>query len=347
MGKGFENVNHYDKAVIEFFGIDNIHAVRTSMEQLMNLCLTNEELDVAEWHSKLAQSRWLHHIRQILLGTQRIIKCVETDAASCLVHCSDGWDRTAQLTSLAQLMLDPYYRTMKGFASLIEKEWLSFGHQFEERVGHGHAEIHDQRSPIFVQFMDCVWQILRQAPLLFEFTEEFLMAILDHLYDCRFGTFLFNSEAQRVNAKCKERTESLWSYLLSSEQSDLYMNYLFHYCDRKETVMQISTDPRRLILWEAYHLRYSKEFFENSLTPAVAAMHHSKKNSYIPEGKYDNNNEDDDDSVMDDERASSVFTRLRRDAMSREDAFKQKKHKLIALHQIPKEIKHHMLEISE
>mmetsp|Transcript_25581 Transcript_25581/g.41028 ORF Transcript_25581/g.41028 Transcript_25581/m.41028 type:complete len:123 (-) Transcript_25581:49-417(-) len=122
--------------------------------------------------------------------------------------------------------------------------------------------------------MDCVWQILRQAPLLFEvssfveltlasidmfcvyqFTEEFLMAILDHLYDCRFGTFLFNSEAQRVNAKCKERTESLWSYLLSSEQSDLYMNYLFHYCDRKETVMQISTDPRRLILWEAYHLR--------------------------------------------------------------------------------------------
>jgi len=135
MGKGFENVNHYDKAVIEFFGIDNIHAVRTSMEQLMNLCLTNEELDVAEWHSKLAQSRWLHHIRQILLGTQRIIKCVETDAASCLVHCSDSWDRTAQLTSLAQLMLDPYYRTMKGFASLIEKEWLSFGHQFEERVG--------------------------------------------------------------------------------------------------------------------------------------------------------------------------------------------------------------------
>jgi len=57
--------------------------------------------------------------------------------------------------------------------------------------------------------MDCVWQILRQAPLLFEvssfveltlasidmfcvyqFTEEFLMAILDHLYDCRFG-FVF------------------------------------------------------------------------------------------------------------------------------------------------------------
>lgn len=30
-----------------------------------------------------------------------------------LVHCSDGWDRTPQIISLAQLILDPYYRTFK------------------------------------------------------------------------------------------------------------------------------------------------------------------------------------------------------------------------------------------
>ena len=28
-----------------------------------------------------------------------------------LVHCSDGWDRTPQVISLAEVMLDPYYRT--------------------------------------------------------------------------------------------------------------------------------------------------------------------------------------------------------------------------------------------
>lgn len=56
---------------------------------------------------------------------------MESGKTSVIVHCSDGWDRTAQLTSLAMLMLDGYYRTIRGFQMLIEKEWLSFGHRFQ------------------------------------------------------------------------------------------------------------------------------------------------------------------------------------------------------------------------
>ena len=44
-----------------------------------------------------------------------IPQAVTVEGASVLVHCSDGWDRTAQVCSLGSLLMDPYYRTIKGF----------------------------------------------------------------------------------------------------------------------------------------------------------------------------------------------------------------------------------------
>ena len=37
-----------------------------------------------------------------------------------LIHCSDGWDRTSQLTSLSQIMMDSEYRTIKGFMVILK-----------------------------------------------------------------------------------------------------------------------------------------------------------------------------------------------------------------------------------
>ena len=44
-----------------------------------------------------------------------LIKAVAEESVNVVVHCSDGWDRTAQTCSLASIILDPYYRTMHGF----------------------------------------------------------------------------------------------------------------------------------------------------------------------------------------------------------------------------------------
>ena len=48
----------------------------------------------------------LHHIVCLQVSVHR---------TSVVVHCSDGWDRTSQLTSLSMLLLDSYYRTLTGF----------------------------------------------------------------------------------------------------------------------------------------------------------------------------------------------------------------------------------------
>jgi myotubularin-related protein 1/2 len=85
--------------------------------------------------SLLGDSGWLIHIQSVLAGAAWIAARVAMESASVLVHCSDGWDRTTQLVSLACLLLDPYYRTFAGFQALVEKDWLAFGHPFSDRVG--------------------------------------------------------------------------------------------------------------------------------------------------------------------------------------------------------------------
>lgn len=165
-----------------------------------------------------------------------------------------GGDRTAQLTSLSMLMLDSYYRTMKGFQVLIEKEWLSFGHKFEQRTGHGNDHYQDgDRSPVFLQFVDCVFQLTKQFPSSFEFNEQFLIIMLDHLYSCLFGTFLCNSEAQRVKEDLKNKTVSFWSFINS--HLDDFLNPL--YSPSNNHVIFPVASLRRINLWTAYYCRWN------------------------------------------------------------------------------------------
>ncbi|KAI9919623.1 hypothetical protein PsorP6_017748 [Peronosclerospora sorghi] len=164
---------------------------------------------------------------RVLSGARRVAEVLHKDGASVLVHCSDGWDRTPQLVALAQLILDPFYRSLRGFASLIEKEWCSFGHKFADLVGVG-KDITDQpneRSPVMLQFLDYVWQMTRQFPTCFEFNEKFLLHISDSLISGYYGTFLYNSERERVMEKVWERTESVWTPVLENSvpyKSPLY-----------------------------------------------------------------------------------------------------------------------------
>ncbi len=194
---------------------------------------------------------WLQHVRLVWKMARDIVELLER-GSSVMCHCSDGWDRTAQVVALAQLALDPHCRTLRGFGTLIQKEWCAFGHKFAERHGHD-AHIadaqHEQRAPIFLQFLDAVYQLVSQQPSYFEFTPALLLSLADHSHACLFGTFLVNSPSESAELNLPATTQSFWSFVLGHESAFLNAAYEA----RAETLLPKAEEFQ---LWSDYHIRW-------------------------------------------------------------------------------------------
>ena len=178
---------HYPGMRLWHMDIANIHGARTALKKLFALCgpcgVANND---NSYLAKLEGAGWLKEVRLIMQASVRMVQFIEVERASVLTHCSDGWDRTAQMSALGQLLMDPFYRTIDGFGILVEKEWISFGHQFLRRCGHGQQNAtDDQRSPVLLLWLDCVWQLTQQHGEIYEFNGSLLLAMADHLFSCR------------------------------------------------------------------------------------------------------------------------------------------------------------------
>ncbi|EJW74623.1 hypothetical protein WUBG_14471 [Wuchereria bancrofti] len=96
-GKGFENVRNYTNLRFHFFDIDNIHIMRTSLSKLLEAC--HRAKTVSDYYKQLEASSWLKHVLA-LLECGNFLAISIARGISCVVHCSDGWDRTAQSVSI-------------------------------------------------------------------------------------------------------------------------------------------------------------------------------------------------------------------------------------------------------
>ncbi|KAM7227276.1 hypothetical protein CapIbe_021689 [Capra ibex] len=260
-GKGYENEDNYSNIKFQFIGIENIHVMRNSLQKMLEVYLAVCELkspSMSDFLWGLENSGWLRHIKAIMDAGIFIAKAVSEEGASVLVHCSDGWDRTAQVCSVASLLLEPHYRTLKGFMVLIEKDWISFGHKFTHRYGNLDGDPREI-SPVIDQFLECVWQLMEQFPCAFEFNERFLIHIQHHIYSCQFGNFLCNSQKERQELKIQERTYSLWAHLWKNRVD--YLNPLFR-ADHSQTrgVLHLPTAPCNFMykFWNGMYNRFEK-----------------------------------------------------------------------------------------
>ena len=130
-GKGYESEAFYPNTKFVFKGIENIHVMRESLAKLVETCEQKTET-METFLQGIEQSQWLRHLRAVLEASVYMADAIVL-GTSVVVHCSDGWDRTSQTCAVAQLLLDPFYRTIQGYQALIEKDWLVFGHKFTDR----------------------------------------------------------------------------------------------------------------------------------------------------------------------------------------------------------------------
>lgn len=188
----------------EFIPVDytDVRQSRISFKKLMRTCLpSNENNEPDQSFAKLLeQSEWMQQIRGLLQLSGAVVDLIDLQGSSVTLALEDGWDVTAQVSALAQLCLDPFYRTIDGFRVLIEKEWLAFGHRFGHRSNlKSHSSSGSPFAPVFLQFLDAVHQVQVQFPLAFEFNDFYLRFLAYHSVSCRFRTFLFDCEVERFD----------------------------------------------------------------------------------------------------------------------------------------------------
>ncbi|XP_041863879.1 myotubularin-related protein 4 isoform X2 [Melanotaenia boesemani] len=248
-GGGCECEEYYPNCEVMFMGMANIHAIRNSFQALRAVC--SQIPDPGNWLSALESTRWLQHLSVMLKAATLVCSAVEREGRPVLVHCSDGWDRTPQIVALAKILLDPYYRTLEGFQVLVETEWLDFGHKFGDRCGHQeNTDDVSEQCPVFLQWLDCIHQLLKQFPCLFEFNEAFLVKLVQHTYSCLYGTFLCNNAREREARNIYKRTCSVWSLLRTGNKN--FQNFL--YIPSHDMVLQPVCHTRALQLWTAVYL---------------------------------------------------------------------------------------------
>ena len=205
--------NYHDGIELWFASIQNIHHVRDSWEKMFLLSQQHSGMvvgnggGVQNWLSGLDATGWIDHLVSILRAVNVLVEKV-CSGANVLCRCSHGLDRTPQVVSLGILCLDRYYRTIDGFCVLIEKEWVNMGHRFASRYSLGKAPS-DETSPIFSQWIDCVYQLIEQFPDEFEFTPKFLVFILMGMLSGRFANFMFDNQKEREEGGSGE---NFWDY---------------------------------------------------------------------------------------------------------------------------------------
>ena len=131
-------------------------------------------------------------------------------------------------------------------------------------------------SPVFLQFLDCVWQLTRQFPTRFEFNERFLVALADGFQSGWSTTFMGSSEQERdANAARFGGGPGLWQLIdlgsaaPGAEASDgnrairaaIRNPGYTKEVDKRASLLKAKVTMKDVQLWADIHLRHKPAKF--------------------------------------------------------------------------------------
>lgn len=188
--------------------LPSIQDVGEGYRKLRQLCTPDTAKLFRQQDDKLLKSleasSWLLYASVCIQQADSAAREMRVKGSTVILQENDGRDLSCIVSSLVQIILDPYCRTINGFQSLIQKEWVALGHPFCDRLGHVYNNTVTEQSPLLLLFLDCVWQLLQQFCEEFEFTETYLTTLWDTAFNPVFDTFLFNCDHDRLNARLKD-----------------------------------------------------------------------------------------------------------------------------------------------
>ncbi|RNA28581.1 Myotubularin-related 10-B [Brachionus plicatilis] len=268
------------------------HKIESSYQKLSNICTYKSIEDYQEENedflSKLNSSKWLKHISETLALTSKIINSL-SHRNVFIEEYRSHMDMSCVLTSLTKICLNQKYRTISGLENLVQKDWFLAGHNFYQRFNQSQSS--DKRrpsleeekkletiAPVFLFFLDCLFQLLIQYPNEFEFNEFYLINLWDYSISGLSFTFSFNGMSEffdYMHSKNDTQNSDGLNFLNElffennkfwlahlEKSAPFYVNKYFSKAksDRKKTILIPCDRMYMLRFWSRCYLRWVERY---------------------------------------------------------------------------------------